>query len=607
MAVQSRQPLWRRAMLVAAGVVSGAAAAGALLWRPQLAQPAPVARFAIALPQGQQLTQQRQPLAISPDGQQIVYAADGRLYLRSLSDIESRAIPGADQGLAPVFSPDGQSLVFWADSMIKRIAVSGGPALTICQVGSAPSGITWEPDGILFAQAGTGILRVSPNGGTPEPLVRVPASEGLVHGPQSLPGDNLLFTILRSVADGSQRRLGSAFAWDQAQVVVQSLKSGQRRTIIEAGTDGRYVSTGHMVYAVGGTVFAAPFDVASLEITGSAVPILAGVGRATSVTGGAAALYAFSSSGSMVYVPGPASAGRQDVTLFDRTGGAEALKLPAGSYAYPRVSPDGKRLALETSDGKDTNVSIYELSGATSIRRLTFGGNNRFPIWSADGQRVAFQSDREGDPAVFWQPADGGTAERLTTPERGTVHLPESWSPGDTFLFSAAKGSDVSLWTFSIRDRKATPFGDVRSLSLATDAVFSPDGKWVAYQVGEVVQAEGTTYIQPFPPNGTKYQIARGGRPAWSRDGRELFYVPTPTQFVAVKVTTQPSFAFGNPTPVPRGFGVADPVGPRPYDVMPDGRFVGIGLAAQTVNVGPAQLHVVLNWTDDLKSRVRTK
>ena len=124
------------------------------------------------------------------------------------------------------------------------------------------------------------------------------------------------------------------------------------------------------------------------------------------------------------------------------------MKLPRGSYSYPRVSPDGKWLALETSDGKQAAVSVYELSGASAVRRLTFGGNNRMPIRSADGKRVAFQSDREGDLAVFWQPVSGGTAERLTRPEAGVSHVPESWSPkGDVFLFSVTRESTTSLWT----------------------------------------------------------------------------------------------------------------------------------------------------------------
>jgi hypothetical protein len=209
---------------------------------------------------------------------------------------------------------------------------------------------------------------------------------------------------------------------------------------------------------------------------------------------------------------------------------------------------------------------------------------------------------------MFWQSADGGPAERLTTAEPGTVHVPESWSPaGDALLFSVTKGSQVSLWTFSIHDRKAAPFDGVTSNVFLTDANFSPDGHWVAYQVGEAGQGEATTYVRPYPPtDDTKYQIGRGGRPLWSRDGTELFYVPAPGQFVAVKVATRPTFAFSNPVQVPRGFGVADPISPRPYDVTRDGRIVGIGSAGQD-RPGGMQIDVVLNWFDDLKARVPTK
>jgi Tol biopolymer transport system component len=486
--------------------------------------------------------------------------------------------------------------------MLKRIPVSGGAAVTICQTTVSPSSIAWGDDGILFAQPGTGIMRVSPNGGKPEVVVAADASEALTHGPQLLPdGRTLLFTIVK--------RTAGADPWDNAHIVVQSLKTGERKTIVDGGTDARYVPTGHIVYAVGGTLFAVPFDLSKLASTAGPVPIVEGVRRVTAVTSGGAH-FAFSNSGSLVYLPGPSSAAQQDLMLFDRQGGAEALKLPPALYLYPRVSPDGKRIAFETSDRKEAIVSIYELSRKSSVRRLTFGGNNRYPIWSADGRHVAFQSDREGDPAVFWQPADGGTAERLTKPDAGTSHVPESWSPtGDALLFSVTKGSESSLWTFSIRDRKATPFGAVRSMSYPTDAVFSPDGRWVAYQIGAPGEGEATTYVEPVPPTGTKYQIARGGRPQWSHDGTELFYVPAPSQFMAVTVSTQPSFAVTNPVAVPRGFGVADPAGPRPYDIMPDGRILGLGTAGQAPpgSSGQAQIHVVLNWFEELKARVPTK
>jgi hypothetical protein len=176
-------------------------------------------------------------------------------------------------------------------------------------------------------------------------------------------------------------------------------------------------------------------------------------------------------------------------------------------------------------------------------------------------------------------------------------------------LFSVAKASAMSLWTLSARDRKAIPFDDVRSTVLPTDAVFSPDGRWVAYQTGEPGEGEGTTYVQTYPPSGTKHQIARGGRPLWSRDGTELFYVPSASQFMAVTVRTQPSFTVTNPVPVPRRFGIADPGSPRPFDITPRGQIVGVGTPGQSQGGSPepARIQVVLNWFEELKARVPAK
>jgi serine/threonine-protein kinase len=518
--------------------------------------------------------------------------------VRSLSDAESRPIAGADPAIHPVFSPDGESIVFWADAALKRISVTGGVAVTICETSSAPFGIDWSASGIVFVQPGTGIVRVSPNGGTPTVLVRVSARDGLAQGPQLLPdGDTLFYTLARA-------EMPSSSVWDKAHVVTQSLRTGERKTLVEAGSDARYLPTGHLVYMVEGTMMAVPLNLDTMQVTGGAVPVVAGVRRAAPGVGGAAH-YAFSDTGVLVYLPGPARTAQDQVFLYDRKGDVTMLKLPPGSYSYPRVSPDGKWLAIETSDRKQAAISLYELSGASSVRRLTFGGNNRLPIWSADGKRVAFQSDREGDRAVFWQAVDGGTAERLTRPEPGTWHVPESWSPrDDEFLFSVAKETEFSLWTFSIPDRKASRFGDVTSTGVPTNAVFSPDGRWVAYQVGELGTGEATTYVQPFPPTGTKFEIARGGRPLWSHDGKELFFVPAPSQFMAVGVRRTPTFVSTPPVSVPRRFGLAPPTSPRPYDILPDGRFVAVDVANQAGDLRSEQIQVVVNWFEELKRKV---
>jgi Tol biopolymer transport system component len=350
-----------------------------------------------------------------------------------------------------------------------------------------------------------------------------------------------------------------------------------------------------------GTLFAVPFDLGRLEVTPRAVPVVDGVRRGAGQTVAAGiAHFAFSDSGSLVYLPGPSTVQQSDLILFDRKGNTEALKLPPSNYQVPRVSWDGGRIAFETTVGKESAISIYALSGASSPDRLTFGGNNRYPIWSPDGRRLAFQSDRDGAPAVFWQPTAGGNAERLTNPDPGASHTPESWSPdGEWMLFSENKDSTHTLWMLSLRDRKATPFDDVRESSLPPNAAFSPDGRWVAYQTAER-GIQGGTFVQPFPPTGTRHQIGPAAlHPLWSRDGKELFFIPSPGQLRVVSVSTQPGFTFGRPIAVPRVFGIASPANPRPYDVLPDGRLIGIGVADPAP--GGPQIHVVLNWFDELR------
>jgi serine/threonine-protein kinase len=600
------RPLWRRALPVALTAVVTAGLAGSLAWRLKPTPPAPVTRSTFTLPEGQVFTNPgRTMVAISPDGARMAYVADQRLYVRALSQFDATAVRGTEnrQGIAnPVFSPDGQSVAFYAagDGTIKRIAITGGIATTICKA-TNPYGMSWEGSDIVFGQGAGGLMRVSSTGGSPQLLVRVEPGE-LAYGPQILPGgEHVLFTLATGTDAGR---------WDRSSVVVQSLSSGDRRVVVEGAADARYLPTSHLLYAVGGTVFAAGFDPRRLTMTGTPVPVIEGVRRAGIGTG--AAQFSVARTGSLVYVPGPASSPSGfEVGLIDRKGAIERLSLPTGAYEHPRASPDGRRIAFGTSDGKETDISIYDLAGTTAPRRLTFGGNNRYPTWSSDSRRITYQSDREGDLGIFWQLADGSGVERLTKADEGTSHEPESWSSdGDTLLFSLVKGTDVSLWMYSRQSRKASPFGGVRS-SRPIGAMFSPDGRWVAYSSRE--ETGGTVYVEPFPATGVKYEIpARGRLPhhqVWSPDGKELFYDTGPAAFEILTVFTAPAFGFGNPVTVPKVFYTASSLTTRrPFDILrPSGRILGLITPGQADSGGALQqIHVVTNWLEEVKARVPT-
>jgi serine/threonine-protein kinase len=600
-------PPWQRravpialAALLTATVMVGAWYLGA---DRETLRPRPVSRFEVTLPAGQAFTQNnRRAIRLSPDGLRLAYVVDNLLYLRQLSEHAAVPITGTDLPYVadPAFSPDGQSIAFYSgDGTLKRIAVTGGAPVTLAQI-DPPFGIHWSDDGIVVGQGAKGIVRISPLGGEPEVIVRVKAGEE-AQGPQLLAIDRVLFTLAAGTA---------ADRWDRAKVIVESIGAGERSILLEGGSDAQYIPTGHLVYALSGTLFAVPFDARRLALTGSPVPVIQGVSRGPGNATGVAQL-SVSDTGTLLYIPGPVSASlvRMDVALADRQGNVEPLNLPPGPYQSPRVPPDDTRIAFGSDDGKEASVFVYDLATRAAMRRLTYDGNNRFPTWSHDGSRITFQSDRGGDLALFWQAADGrGTAEQLTKPGNGEAHTPESWSPdGKTLLFSVTKGETMSLWMLSLAGRETKRFASVQS-TIPIGATFSPDGRWVAYASADAGRT--TIYVQPFPPTGAKYEVVPNAvdtpkQPRWSRKGRtlELFYNPIGVRFEAVPVSTTPTFEFGKAVALPRRLQLGGPSTRTNYDTLRDGRFVGIVTAGQTefVRGSNNQMHVVLNWSEELK------
>ena len=462
-------PPWKLVIASLFSLAMAVAIAGIITWNFRHSEVREPIRFSFTLPEGQSFTNTGRPIvAISPDGKSIVYVANQQLYLRAINEVGLRAIRGTDQTVTtPFFSPDGRWIAFYSlrDGKLKKVGVSGGVPVNLGDVDN-PFGAAWAPDDqIYIGEGGGGIVRVPANGGKPETVIAVKSGEA-AHGPQLLPnGDSVLFTL----------RTGSG-SWDQSQILVQSLKSGQRKVILSGGADARYLSTGHLVYAVGNTVFAVPFDPDKLEVAGGPVPILEGISRPPADQTGAAH-FSTSIEGSVAYVSETAlAAGASNLYLVDKNGMRKALNIEVDAYYNPRISPDGKQL---TVGSRNTVVWVYDLNGATPRRRLTFGGRDLGPLWTPDGQRIGFADQRDGESTLSWQRADGtGTVERLVKVDPTLIPQLESWTPdGKTAIFTERGGAGQGIFTFSPgTDEKPKPLLPAP----ATNASLSPDGTWFA-------------------------------------------------------------------------------------------------------------------------------
>jgi Tol biopolymer transport system component len=371
------------------------------------------------------------------------------------------------------------------------------------------------------------------------------------------------------------------------------------------GADGRYLPTGHLLYRSGEAMMAVRFDLQRLSVTGSPVAV-----AQAAVSSGAfpfATHLAVSPSGTLAYVAGTGSSG-QDLALLDRGGRlVRRLGLREGAYVTPRVSPDGRYVAY-SERGNDPNIWIASLDGAAPPRRLTFSGRNSFPVWSGDGQHLAFQSDREGDQAIYWQRADGsGEAERLTTPQNGAAHTPEAFSSdGRHLLLRVTTGEAIALWWWSRQDGTLHRLED--DAARAANATFSPDGRWVAYTVRQE-RGEAVSVVRPFPPTAARYQLPipeqganMGIHPVWSRSGTELIYSAGPGLLATVRVDTRSTIEFGAPSVVQ--FPGAGDVLVRSWDLTPDGQHIVRVIETDLEGTLAPPIHVVLNWFDELQARV---
>ncbi len=588
-----------------------ASIAALALWAPwhTALPPAPPLRLNVGLGADASLSADFGPAAIlSPDGRVLAFVAsegaEGRsqLYLRRLEQLDAAPLAGTEGARDPFFSPDSEWIAFFADGKLKKVSVSGGAAVTLCDAEDDRGG-SWAEDGTIFftsiPQPGVGLSRVSSAGGTPSTLTTPdPASQEITHRwPQVLPGGK---TVLYTAH--------SAFGnYEDASLVVHTLEGNTRKVLHRGGYHGRYLPSGHLVFIHESTLFAATFHLDRLELTGQPVPVLAGV---TASPDNAGAQFAFSRDGTLVYQRGEGFA--TPIQWMDRKGKLQPLRAAPGVYNNIRFSPDGQRLALDIIEGKNWDLWVYEWERDT-LSRLTFDpGVDRDPAWSPDGQRIAFSSTR-GDQVIrnlYWQRADGtGEAQRLT--EGKSQQRATSWHPSGKFLafqennpqtsfdilILPLEGDEASAW----KPGKPTvflngPFGELH-------AAFSPDGRFLAYASNEFGRFE--VYVRPFPGPGGKWQVstAGGAWPTWSRSRRELCYRGEDERIMVASYSVEgDSFHAEKPRVWSPGLVPSWGLGLRTYDLHPDGERVAV-LKASGDEAEARRDHVTLivNFFDELR------
>jgi Tol biopolymer transport system component len=580
-----------------AALVALSALTWAVLIRPQPSTTRTEGHFTVQLPADAALVTSdlpawsQGPLAVSPDGRQIVYVAPGpqgtRLVARTMNDLTPRALPGTDGGRLPFFSPDGQWIGFFAGSRLKKVALAGGTPVTLADAPDGAGG-SWIPDGrIVFAPAlSSGLFVVADAGGTPKRLTALDSAAGDdVHAwPQVLPG--------------GQAVLFTAIAWSRetSTVALVDLATGSRRTVIEDASFARYAAApgdrrGHVLFVRADTLMAAALDPADGTPAGNPVPVLERARQGQ---------FDVSPTGVLAYAPGTGAAPVYALVWVTRDGEARPITDLRRGYEDLHLSPDGRAAVVTVEEeGPDTPAHVWLADTIRgTLTRLTFDGFSRDPVWAPDGKSFVFGSKR-GDNAfgLYRQRVDGGAAELVWQSPTPIWPDPQSWTPDGRTLIFSTKSNDThdDIWTLSLADRRATPWLQTPAIEWA--GRLSPDGAWMAYCSNESGRDE--VYVQPFPGPGMKRLVSEGGglNPIWSRDGSELFY-RRGADIVVTRIDTSGGFQAG---PSKALFTGRYRQTGRDFDVSPDGsRFLMMR------NDDPrttTSINVLLNWASLVSQR----
>ncbi len=547
---------------------------------------------------------------LSPDGKTLVWSGSdavwltptGPLWVRSLASDDAHALVGTEGAMYAFWSPDSRSIGFFADQKLKRVDLAGGAPVTLCDIPDVGRGGSWSREGvIIFSGARAGpLFRISAAGGAPEPLTRLDSGRGdTTHRwPHFLPdGRHFLYLASPNVSekravfvaslDGRENR-PLALA---ADLPLPASESGHpMRT--EAIANAAYAS-GRILFVQKSTLYARPFDAAKAQVTGPATVVAENVGSGFGVI---RSMFSASQNGELVFVSQPSFIDRR-VEWIDREGRRSPALQEKSVYSAPRLSPNGKQLAIAIEDPRTRQSDIWtiDLTGGGRTR-LTFGpGRSESPVWAPDAMRIAYAATRS-KAGLFEKDSSGVGPEKLLreTPTVGTV---TSWSPDGRFilydLWSGTQGTNYDVWVLPVSPA-GEPSPYLRTAADETEARFSPDGKHVAYTSTESGRQE--VYVQSFPAGSGKWQISTQGgwSPRWRSDGQELFFLDPRGRIFSAKVQPMGVFAAGAPLAVVESSSdVSD------YDPLPDGRrFLTV---SPVVDQAHLPLHLVVNWPAELK------
>ncbi len=536
--------------------------------------------------------------ALSPDGRRVAFVAgsDARpqLWIRPLDSFEAQPLPGTEGAGFPFWSPDGRYIGFFTNGKLKKIEASGGAAQTVCDASDGRGG-TWNHDGLIVfcPRPGAVLYRVSAAGGEPVPITKLDPSrhERNHRWPHFLPdGRHFLFTARASLRE-------------EEAIYIGSLDSDSRVRVATTVSSSAYAAPGYLLFVKEGTLMAQPFDGARLKITGDPTPIAERVEIQGQNGPTGYASFSVANSGALVYRRGL----RRDSQLiwFDRGGKQIAVLDQPGDYDEPALSPDGSRLALERRESpRSSDLWVIDLPRSL-FTRLTFDPAEEVcSVWSPDGSRIVFSSQRTGIYDLYQKMSNGAGGDDLLLHSE-LFKWPDDWSRDGRFLLYEAFDTNTNsdLWVLPMT---GTPAGEkprpyVQTEFNETHGHFSPDGRWVAYTSDESGRPE--VFVQAFPASGGKWQVSTegGDQATWNSDGREILYIGPDRRVMAVPIKPGTTFEAGVPESLfqARIIGAGQSFSRNSYVLSPDGRRLLVISTVEGTSSTP--ISVVLNWTAELK------